>query len=153
MFKIPDSAQEKTSTEVGGDKIIPLLEERSRTKELLHLIESKRGEVADEVYQRVKSDYEMRLGNLNREISRQARNFGKTLKDYRDLVRRLENVDHLGASSIEELKVRYALGEYTQEEYEKIVKQKREKIEYYHSKIKSYKLNMERLEDVLSQLE
>jgi len=153
MFKIPDSARGKNSTEVGGDKIIPLLEERSKTKELLHLIESKRGEVADEVYQRVKSDYEMRLDNLNREISRQARNFEKTLKDYKDLVQRLENVDQLAQNSLEELKVRYALGEYSQEEYEKIVKQKREKIEYYKSKIKSYKVNMERLEDVLSQLE
>jgi len=153
MLKIPDSTQEKNSAEVGGDKIVPLLEERSRIKELIRLIESKRGEVAEEVYQRVKSDYEMRLSNLNREISRQARNFGETLSDYRDLVRRLENADHLGAVSIEELKVRHALGEYTEEEYEKIEKQKREKIEYYSSKIKSYKVNMERLENVLSQLE
>ena len=153
VLKIAESVQEKNSAEVGGDKIIPLLEERSRTKELLRLIESKRGEVAEEVYQRVKSDYEMRLSNLNREISRQASNFEKTRNDYRDLVRRLENADHLGERSLEELKVRYAIGEYTEEEYEKIGKQKQEKIEYYRSKTKSYKLNMERLENVLSQLE
>jgi len=153
MLKIPDSAPDKTSAAIDGDKIIPLLEERSRTKELLHLIETRRGEVADEVYQRVKSDYQMRLGNLNREISRQASNFERTLSDYRDLVSRLENAEQLGERSIEELKVRYALGEYTQEEYEKIVRKKREKIEYYRSKVNNYRVNMERLEDVLSQLE
>jgi hypothetical protein len=153
MLKISESAQEKNSAEVGGDKIVPLLEERSRTKELLRLIESKHGEVAEEVYQRVKSDYEMRLCNLNSEISRQARNFEKTLNDYRNLVLRLESADYLCERSREELKVRYALGEYTEEEYKKIEKQKQEKIEYYHSKVKSYKVNMERLENVLSQLE
>lgn len=153
MLKIPDFAEEKNSAEVGGDKIVPLLEERSRTKELLRLIESKHGEVSEEVYERVKSDYEMRLGNLNREISRQARNFEKTLDDYKDLLRHLEDADNLGERSLEELKVRYALGEYMDEQYERIRKQKQEKIEYYRSKMKSYKLNMERLLSVLSQLE
>jgi len=153
MLKIPDSAYEEKSLNVEGDKIVPLLEERGRTKELLRQIESKHSDVSEEVYRRGKSDYEMRLSNLNREISHQARNFEKTLEDYRDLVRRLENADRLGARSLDELRVRCALGEYSESEYKAISNQKQEKLEYYRLKIKSYKLNMERLESVLSQLE
>ena len=153
MLKIPEPREEKSNNGSGGDKLVPLLEERSRTKELLALIENKRGEVAEEVYLRVKIDYELRLGNLNREIKRQARNFENTLEDYRDLVGRLEASDKVGVRSLEELKVRYALGEYSEEEYKKIAAGKKEKIDFYRSKIKSYKMNMERLDSVLAQLE
>ena len=153
MLKIPEPREEKSNNGSGGDKLVPLLEERSRTKELLSLIESKRSEVDEEVYLRVKIDYELRLGNLNREIKRQARNFENTLEDYRDLVGRLEAADKLGVRSLEELKVRYALGEYSEEEYKKITAGKKEKIDFYRSKIKSYKVNMERLDSVLAQLE
>ena len=152
MLKIPEPREEKGNNGSGGDKLVPLLEERSRTKELLSLIESKRSEVDEEVYLRVKIDYELRLGNLNREIKRQARNFENTLQDYRDLVGRLEAADKLGVRSLEELKVRYALGEYSEEEYKKITAGKKEKIDFYRSKIKSYKVNMERLDSVLAQL-
>ncbi|OGG03290.1 MAG: hypothetical protein A3F83_02540 [Candidatus Glassbacteria bacterium RIFCSPLOWO2_12_FULL_58_11] len=152
-MKIPEPREEKSGNGSGADKLVPLLEERARTKELLALIENKRGEVAEEVYLRVKIDYELRLGNLNREIKRQARNFENTLEDYRDLVGRLEASDKVGVRSLEELKVRYALGEYSEEEYKKIAAGKKEKIDFYRSKIKSYKMNMERLDSVLAQLE
>ncbi|MFH1068801.1 MAG: hypothetical protein V1794_04190 [Candidatus Glassbacteria bacterium] len=153
MLRIPESENTRGQAETSGDKLIPLLEERNRVRELIKMIESKKDEVAEEVLQRVKTDYELRLENIDREIRCQAKNFECTLQDYRDLVRRLEEADKLAVRSLEELKVRHALGEYTAEEYEKIGVEKKSKIDYYRKKIKSYRLNMERLQNVLSQLD
>ena len=153
MLKIPEPEQEKTNRETNGDKLLPLLEERTRIKKVLQLIQSKRQEVSEEVFLRVNADYESRLAAINREINRQARNFENTLKDYQELLECLERAVEQGDRSLEELKVRYAVGEYTREAYEAIAGDKKAKIDYYRGKIKSYRANMQRLENVISQLE
>ena len=149
---IPDPISEKRTDDIDSDKLLPLLEERSRLKKLLLLIESKRNEVSGEVMARVKADYESRLLVIDSEISRQARNFESTLLDYREVIERLERALELGLSSLEELKVRYALGEYTREEFEEITREKKDKIDLYRGKIKTFKTNQDRLESVLAQL-
>ncbi len=153
MLKIPDSGGGDNGGGAGGDKLVPLLEERSRTEKLVATIEARRGEVQDDVLERVRSDYVVRLENLNREINRQARNFQSTLDDYRKLVELLENAVTLAGRSIEELKVRHELGEYDEGRYRKIAAAKKEKVEYHCQKLESYKVNMQRLESVLGQLE
>jgi cell fate (sporulation/competence/biofilm development) regulator YlbF (YheA/YmcA/DUF963 family) len=149
---VPDPISEKRTDDIDSDKLLPLLEERSRLKKLLLLIESKRNEVSGEVLARVKADYESRLLVIDSEISRQARNFESTLQDYREVIERLERALELGLSSFEELKVRYALGEYTREEFEEITREKKDKIDLYRGKIKTFKTNQDRLESVLAQL-
>jgi hypothetical protein len=149
---IPDPISEKRTDDIDSDKLLPLLEERSRLKKLLLLIESKRNEVSGEVLARVKADYESRLLVIDSEISRQARNFESTLLDYREVIERLERALELGLSSLEELKIRYALGEYTREEFEEITREKKDKIDLYRGKIKTFKTNQDRLESVLAQL-
>jgi hypothetical protein len=149
---VPDPISEKRTDDIDSDKLLPLLEERSRLKKLLLLIESKRNEVSGEVLARVKADYESRLLVIDSEISRQARNFESTLQDYREVIERLERALELGLSSFEELKVRYALGEYTREEFEEITREKKDKIDIYRGKIKTFKTNQDRLESVLAQL-
>ena len=153
MLRIPETESVKGQAETQGDKLIPLLEERQRTRDVITKIENSRGEVADEVYQRVRRDYDLRLENIDREIRRQAKNFEFTLADYTELVKRLEDADKLAVGSLEELKVRHALGEYVSAEYEKIAAEKKSKIDYYRKKIRSYRLNMERLLNVLAQLD
>ena len=95
----------------------------------------------------------MRLENLTREINRQARNFQSTLADYRELVNLLEHSDKLAVRSLEELKVRRDLGEYDGGEFGEIARSKQDKVEHYRQKLESYRVNMQRLENVLDQLE
>ena len=153
MLKIPDNAADGNSSASGGDKLVPLLEERNRIRRMIELIDTRRGQVQDDVLERVRADYDVRLENLNREISRQARNFQSTLADYRELVGLLERSDMLAERSIEELKIRRDLGEYDTAQYGEIVRDKQEKVEHYRQKLESYRVNMQRLENVLSQLE
>jgi len=138
--------------EFGGDKLMPLLEERSRLKDRIRLLESKREEVSEEVFMRVKRDYTAKLDNLDNEIDRHAKTLEATQRDYHELLDHLRQaVDH-GNRSLEELKIRYALGEYDHQEYETISKEKKAKVEYYRNKIKTYSANMQRLDSVLSQI-
>ncbi|MBW7997834.1 MAG: hypothetical protein FVQ81_14945 [Candidatus Glassbacteria bacterium] len=153
MLKIPESSGGGNGSGAGGDKLVPLLEERSRTRKTIGLIEARRGEVQDDVLEKVRADYVVRLENLNREIARQARNFQSTLKDYRELVGLLENADRLAVLSLEELKVRHELGEYDEQKFREISAGKRDKMSHFRQKLESYHVNMQRLENVLSQLE
>lgn len=143
---------EKKNREFGGDKLMPLLEERSGLKERIQVLESMRQEVSEEVFLRVKADYAAKLDNLNNEIDRHARTLESTRRDYRELLDQLRQAVAHGNRSLEELKIRYALGEYDREEYETIGKEKKAKIEYYAKKIEAYTANLERLEGVLSQI-
>ena len=152
MLKIPENSGGNGSG-VTGDKLVPLLEERSRTEKMIALIETRRGQIQDDVLERVRSDYVVRLENLNSEINRQARNFQSTLDDYRKLVELLESAVALAGRSVEELRVRYELGEYDEERYREIAAAKKEKAEYHRQKLESYRVNMQRLENVLGQLE
>ncbi|MBN2289991.1 MAG: hypothetical protein JXQ83_11715 [Candidatus Glassbacteria bacterium] len=143
---------EKKAGEFGGDKLMPLLDERSLFKERIRLLESKRDEVSEAVYLRVKADYTAKLDNLNGEIDRHAKTLHATRHDYRELLDQLRQaVDH-GRRSLEELKIRFALGEYNRQEYETIGSEKKVKIDYYREKIKTYDANLQRLEGVLSQI-
>jgi hypothetical protein len=153
MLKIPDNGAGRNEGAAGGDKLVPLLEERNRTRKMIELIDTRRGEVQDDVLDRVRSDYVVRMENLNREIRRQARNFQSTLADYRELVGLLERSDKLAVRSLEELKIRRDIGEYDDGEYGEISQDKQQKVEHYRQKLESYKVNMQRLENVLSQLE
>lgn len=151
MLKIPDNGGDNGSG-ASGDKLVPLLEERSRTEKMVATIEARRGEIQADVLERVRSDYVVRLENLNREINRQARNFQSTLEDYRKLVVLLENAVTLAGRSIEELEVRHELGEYGESQYREIAAEKEQKIQYYRQKLESYRVNKQRLESVLGQL-
>ncbi|MEA1997234.1 MAG: hypothetical protein U9N45_06320, partial [Gemmatimonadota bacterium] len=106
MSNMPEPARDSKTPKVEGDRLLPLLEDRNRLKELLQLIESKRQEVSDEVFSRVREDYDARLESLNREISRQTKNFEATLKDYRNLIENLERAEEMVVESLEELKIR-----------------------------------------------
>jgi septal ring factor EnvC (AmiA/AmiB activator) len=153
MYKMTEDGVDRNEALSGGDKLVPLLEERNKTRVMIEKIDSRRGEFQDDVLERVRSDYAIRLENINREIARQARNFQNTLADYRELVGLLERSDNLAERSLEELKVRRDLGEMDKSEFDELTRNKRDKVKLYRQKLESYRVNMQRLENVLNQLE
>ena len=150
MIEVPTAG--KRAREFGGDKLMPLLDERSQLKERLRLLEGKREEVSEDVFLRVKGDYAAKLEVLNHEIDRHARALDSTRRDYSELLDHLRQAVAHGNRSLEELKVRYALGEYARQEYETIGKEKKAKVEHYRNKIETYQANLQRLEGVFSQI-
>ncbi len=144
--------QSRGESEPGGDKLVPLLEERSRLEERLRQIDLRGKEIDPEVVRRVSADYRSRLEYLRSEITRQARLLESTLSSYRELIDLLERGIELGERSLDELKVRSALGEYSGEDLERIGREKKDKVEYYRGKSRSYRANVERIEGVLGQI-
>ena len=120
--------------------------------ERLKLVDSNAAEVDPGVVRRVRADYRSRLEYLNQEIMRQAKLLETTLASYRELIGLLERGVELGSRSYDELGVRFALGEYGAEEFERIGKGKKEKMDFYRSKVQSYRSNVERIEGVLKQI-
>lgn len=142
----------RNDLEPGGEKLIPLLEERERLLERLKLVDSNAAEVDPGVVRRVRADYRSRLEYLNQEIMRQAKLLETTLASYRELIGLLERGVELGSRSLDELEVRCALGEYGADEFELIGKGKKEKMDFYRSKVQGYRANVDRIEGVLKQI-
>ena len=134
---ISEPEKTKKAGEFGGDKLMPLLEERSLFKERIRLLESKREEVSKEVFVRVQQDYSAKLDNLNSEINRHANTLEATRRDYHELLDQLRQAVAHGRRSLE---------------YENVEEEKKNKIESYRKKIKTYNVNMQRLDGVLSQI-
>ena len=120
--------------EFGGDKLMPLLDERLKLQERIGILEGKKNEVSEQVYARVQNDYIAKFDSLNGEISRHRQALEATRKDYEELLGKLENAIELGGQSLEELKVRYALGEYTKDELDAIGREKKKKNRILHRK-------------------
>ena len=147
-----DQSSAKGSGEVAGDKLLPLLERRSELKQRLDLLDSKRQEVSTDVFAKVQADYTSRLASLNQEIDRHVRNLQSTRKDYQELLDRLKQAVELGQRSLEELKIRHALGEYSADEFAEIGREKKSRVEHYRKKLDKYGQNLERLESMLVQI-
>lgn len=143
---------QKKTQEFGGDKLMPLLGERLKLQERIGILEGKKNEVSEQVYLRVRNDYIAKLESLSGEIGRHRQTLEATRKDYEELLGKLGNAIELGGQSLEELKIRYALGEYTREEMDEIGREKKKKIEYYIDKKETYRKNIERLESVLDKI-
>jgi chromosome segregation ATPase len=150
---IKESSTEKKAIEFSGDKLMPLLEERTLLKDRIGILDSKQEEVSEEVFQRVKADYLAKLNILNSEIGRHAKTLEATRKDYRELLDQLNKAVSHGHRSLEEMKVRFSLGEYERQEYESIGKEKKARIADYNKKMKTFNANLQRLESVLSQID
>ncbi len=150
---LSDNRREQAGNGTEEGRLLPMLEERVRLRRMLEQLGGVCQGCSPEVLERVGADYRARLESLGREIRRQARNFELSLSDYRELLERLERAVEMGERSLEELRVRHALGEYRDDEYIRVLETKQEKLDLYRGKIRSFRSNVGRLEEVLSRLD
>ncbi len=104
-------------------------------------MEEKRGKVSEEVFMRVRSDYETRMHTLEQEAAplKEAarREYGRLKKLLEDLgeAARTARLDR------EELELRHELGEFSQEEYEKLV-------EEHEGRVREHQQHLSEAEDL-----
>jgi TolA-binding protein len=105
---------------VSLDALNGLLKERQRYEEWLAALEDKRASTSDAVYQRVHSDYQMRLREVSGKLAERAGELRQTIDA---LTLRLEDISQQETQQREarqEAELRAAVGEYSDKQWKEI---------------------------------
>lgn len=110
----------KDKTTASLEALTGLLGERQRYEEWLTALESRKSSTPDSVYQKVRSDYEGRLKDVSDRLGARA---GELKSHIDTLTAKLQGISQEEAAqheSRQEAEVRAAVGEYTDEEWQRI---------------------------------
>ena len=99
------------------EELAELGAERGAIRERLELLETRRDTVSEEVYARVRGDYERRLAELDRAAAPLLERARAEYARLRSVLDRLEAEVRQSQLDLEELDLRHELGEFTDEEH------------------------------------
>lgn len=132
-----------------------LLEEATTIKEQwrvirdrLEKIESSRSQVTSAVYERVKGDYQGRLEEITKSLMDKKQDIDAELESLyvtrSKIAEQLEEQRH----ALEEVKFRNTLGEYSEEEYQTLGRERQERIGKFESAMQAVTMNISRYESI-----
>lgn len=110
----------KDKTTASLEALTGLLGERQRYEEWLTALESRKSSTPDSVYQKVRADYQSRLNDVSDRLGARA---GELKSHIDTLTAKLQGISQEEAAqheSRQEAEVRAAVGEYTDEEWQRI---------------------------------
>jgi hypothetical protein len=132
-----------------------LLEDATKIKEQwrvvrdrLEKIEASRSDVTPEVYERVKNDYQKRLEEVTKQLMDKKQDIDGELESLyatrSKIAEQLEEQRH----ALEEVKFRNTLGEFTDEEYQKLGRERQDMITKFETAMNAVTTNISRYESL-----
>lgn len=109
--------QEGGAGSVVPGEVLQLLEERSRIQGWLDRLTELRAETTPAVYDKVRTDYEERLQDVNGRLAEHRSDLESSVAHHRSRVDQLEEERDAAATRLEEAELRYRVGEYGEEEW------------------------------------
>jgi len=95
-----------------------LLQQRDDLIEKLKKLENKKGATKESIFKKVKSDYEGRLNNIKEQLGKFSDLARERIKSLNENLEQLKTERESYADKIEELKLRFELGEYEEDNYQ-----------------------------------
>jgi chromosome segregation ATPase len=117
----------------------------------LQKIEERKANVSTEVYQKVKREYEEKLRNLEEKMAGYVDLMKSELTTIQQDIEALTEDEQAVQLKIEEIELRYSIGEYDEESYTKLMNDNKQKLEDINSKRQSLderKAMLEQLSEV-----
>ncbi|HEC79430.1 MAG TPA: zinc ribbon domain-containing protein [candidate division WOR-3 bacterium] len=105
--------------------------EAQRTDVLTKLkrIEDKKDTVSPEVYEKVKKEYEEKLESIDAEMSKNVELIKEQLKQIEEENEQLRRLQKKLRLELEEIELRYSIGEYSEDDYNKLSAEHKDKLE------------------------
>lgn len=132
------------------DEASKIKNERRLIKERINKIEAKKKEVTPSVYQKVKQDYLAKLNETSNALLEKKTDIDKELSSLYETRSRVNEEFEHNKEALEEMKFRNTLGEYPEDEFEKLENEAFDKITKLEKIIKSLNSNIERYESIFS---
>lgn len=112
-----------------------LVKELSDAKAKLLKLEERKNTVRENVYERVKADYEEKLREAEKRIEEKSDYIEEAFNSYRSEIEDLVNQRKSIEEEVEELSLRHYLGEFENEEYERMHQEKLDMLESLMGKL------------------
>ncbi len=143
---------EERAEAVVPEEVNRLLDERSQVQGWLERLSELKDEATPEVYARVESDYQGRLEEVSGRLSSHRADLEGSLDAQRDRVAGLQEDRDERAAELEEAKLRFSVGEYDDEEWERRREAAQGAIEELDGRLEEARAALEELEGVLAAL-
>lgn len=134
------------------EEVLELLEQRAQIEGWLDKLREIRDDCTPEVYEKVRSDYAGRLGDVNGRLAEHRSELESSLERHRARVEELEGGRAEAAAKLEEAKIRFRVGEYGDGEWEKRRAESEAKIEGLDADLNEERDALSALEKVLGDL-
>jgi hypothetical protein len=117
-------------------------------KDRLEKIEEHKEKVSPPVYQRVRSDYEKKLKEITDTVLEKKRTIDRELVTLYETQKRIAAQLETHRHTLEEIKFRNVLGEFSEEEYQRKAKDEQDKINKFETILSAVNTNISRYEDL-----
>ena len=124
------------------EEILNLKNQLADLQHKLNLLEERRGTVRESVYNKVRSDYEERLREVEKQLKEKASAIKEVIKRIDGEIREVSAQKDGLEEQFEEIDLRHAIGEYTDEAYESMTSELKERIKELEHRLE--KLNQDR---------
>jgi hypothetical protein len=122
-----------------------LLEQRSQYEEWLAKLDASGDKAPPAVRQRVRGDYEARLQNVMEQLRSRGAAIAEELERHHASQAELDRERRAAEEALAEAEVRYAVGEYTEEEWRRVGEESRREIEELRNQLRSVGAEITRL--------
>lgn len=144
--------QEGGAGSVVPGEVLQLLEERSRVQGWLDRLTELRAETTPAVYDKVRTDYEGRLQDVNGRLAEHRSDLESSVAHHRSRVDQLEEERDAAATRLEEAELRYRVGEYGEEEWGRYREEGEAKTRDLEERLGEEREALTKLERVLGEL-
>lgn len=101
------------------DEVLELLEERRRVQGWMEKLHELQAETTPTVYQKVRTDYEGRLREMNGRLAEHRSDLESSVARHRSRVEKLQAERDEAATRLEEAELRHRVGEFAEDEWER----------------------------------
>jgi len=133
------------------DEIINLQEERKNLLNKLQLLEEKKGTVKESVFNKVKGDYEKKLKEIEKQLSEKSGELSSQLEECLAKIKDIESQKTSLDEQLEEIDLRYSVGEYTEDQYNSLTEELKNRIGQLEQELEELKKQEEELSSIVGE--
>ena len=136
-----------------GQSLGELLELKASLRKRLGYLEQNRARISSFVYEKLRQEYTAYLDTVDSELSLNLCEYEIKLAEVRLFSNQLEIMRKNYSDNIEEIKLRYRIGEYGEEEYQRLIRDHRERMDRFEESLARYSNQEQKIRAFLEQVE
>ena len=130
-----------------------LLELKAKLRRRLAFLDKNKAQISAYVYEKLHQEYQSYLDAVDGEVSVSLCDYEVKLAEIRVFSNQLELLKKSFSDSIEEIELRYKLGEYDKQEFEKLCREYKDRREHFEQSIVKYSGEQQRIHQFLDQVQ
>jgi len=135
-----------------GRSLGELLELKAKCRRRLSFLDKNKTQISAYVYEKLRQEYQSYLSAVDGEVAVRLCDYEVKLAEIRVISNQLEQLKKSFSDNIQEIKLRYSLGEYDQQGFERLIREYKDRMQHFDQGIVKYGGEQERIRQFLDQV-